>query len=104
MTDRAKYKQVSRKRRHRRVRKRVTGTADRPRLAVFRSNKHTSAQLIDDVSGRTLASASTVEGTLKSGATSNKDAAAQVGVQLCERLVGSEDRHGRPPLPPGVRP
>jgi large subunit ribosomal protein L18 len=85
MTDMAKYKQVSRTRRHRRVRKRVTGTADRPRLAVFRSNKHISAQVIDDVSGRTLASASTVQGDLRSGATSNKDAAAKVGGLVAER-------------------
>ena len=89
MTDRAKYKQVSRKRRHHRVRKRVTGSPERPRLAVYRSNKHISAQLIDDVSGRTLASASTVEGTLKSGATSNKDAAAKVGQLIAERAKAS---------------
>lgn len=50
----------SRTRRHRRVRKKVVGTPDRPRLAVFRSNRHIYAQVIDDVAGRTLASASTV--------------------------------------------
>ena len=54
-------RQVARDRRHRRVRKKVRGTAARPRLAVFRSNKHIYAQVIDDVSGTTLASASTVE-------------------------------------------
>ena len=54
-------RQVARDRRHRRVRKKVRGTAARPRLAVFRSNKHIYAQVIDDVSGRTLASASTME-------------------------------------------
>lgn len=50
----------SRTRRHRRVRKKVVGTPDRPRLAVYRSNRHVYAQVIDDVSGRTLASASTL--------------------------------------------
>jgi large subunit ribosomal protein L18 len=53
-------RQVARDRRHRRVRKKVRGTAARPRLAVFRSNKHIYAQVIDDVSGTTLASAKQV--------------------------------------------
>jgi len=55
------HKVDARKRRHFRVRKKVRGTAERPRLSVFRSNKHIYAQLIDDVAGRTLASASTSE-------------------------------------------
>ena len=59
-----KKKQVARERRHHRVRKLVRGTADRPRLAVFRSNKHITAQVIDDRSGRTLAAASSVEADL----------------------------------------
>ena len=50
-----KKKQVARERRHHRVRKLVRGTAERPRLAVFRSNKHITAQVIDDIAGRTLA-------------------------------------------------
>jgi len=54
-------KVVSRQRRHARVRKRVFGTAERPRLAVFRSNRHIYAQLIDDLSGRTIAAASTLD-------------------------------------------
>ena len=78
-------KQLLRVRRHRRVRKRVTGTAERPRLAVFRSNKHISAQVIDDVSGRTVASASTVEADLRGPSTGNKDAAPKVGRLVAER-------------------
>jgi len=80
-----KQKQRLRVRRHRRVRKHVTGTTERPRLAVFRSNKHISAQVIDDVSGRTLAAASSVEKDLKSTAGGNKDAAKKVGQLLGER-------------------
>ena len=80
-----KQKQVLRVRRHRRVRKHVTGTTDRPRLAVFRSNKHISAQVIDDVSGRTLAAASSVEKDLKGSVGGNRDAAKKVGQLLGER-------------------
>ncbi len=80
-----KQKQLLRVRRHRRVRKHVSGTPDRPRLAVFRSNKHISAQVIDDVSGRTVAAASSVEKELKSGAGGNRDAAKKVGQLLAER-------------------
>jgi len=81
----AKDKQVARQRRHNRVRKKVFGTPDRPRLAVFRSNKHIAAQVIDDRAGRTLASASTVEASLRSGATGNREAAAAVGRLVAER-------------------
>ena len=80
-----KQKQLLRVRRHRRVRKHVTGTPERPRLAVFRSNKHISAQVIDDVSGRTLAAASSVEKEQKSAAGGNRDAAKKVGQLLGER-------------------
>ncbi len=74
-----------RDRRRVRVRKKVSGTPQRPRLSVFRSNKHTSAQVIDDDSGRTLAAASTVEKSLRADHTSNKQAAAQVGKLVAER-------------------
>jgi large subunit ribosomal protein L18 len=85
MTVSAQDKRNSRLRRHRRVRKHVEGTADRPRLAVFRSNKHITAQVIDDRAGRTLAAASTTEADLKGSPTSNKDAAAKVGQLVAER-------------------
>jgi large subunit ribosomal protein L18 len=85
MSQSAKQKRDARIRRHRRVRKHVRGTVERPRLAVYRSNKHISAQVIDDTSGRTLASASTVEVENRSGATGNKDAATQVGRLVAER-------------------
>ena len=75
----------ARQRRHARVRKHVTGTGERPRLAVFRSNKHITAQVIDDVAGRTLAAASTTEGELRSGATGNRAAASTVGRLVAER-------------------
>ena len=82
----AQKKAELRKRRHYRVRKRVQGTAARPRLAVFRSSAHISAQIIDDRAGKTLAAAATVEPDVKSsGGTGNKDAAATVGRLLAER-------------------
>lgn len=72
--------------RHRRVRKKIYGTAARPRLAVFRSNKHVVVQLIDDDSGRTLASASTVEAEQRGqGNGSTVAAATRVGELVAER-------------------
>ncbi|MFT3852398.1 MAG: 50S ribosomal protein L18 [Ilumatobacteraceae bacterium] len=72
--------------RHRRVRKKIHGTAARPRLAVFRSNKHLSVQVIDDDAGRTLASASTGEADQRStGNGSTVAAAARVGTLIAER-------------------
>jgi len=69
--------------RHVRVRKKLSGTAERPRLAVFRSLKHISAQVIDDLSGKTLASASSLEKGLK--ADGNVDGAKKVGAELAKR-------------------
>ena len=79
-----KKKHAGRTRRHYRLRKKIRGEATRPRLAVFRSNKHIYAQVIDDVAGTTVASASTVEKSF-SGATGTVDAAKQVGKLLGER-------------------
>jgi large subunit ribosomal protein L18 len=78
-------KKASRARRHRRVRKKVRGTAARPRLSVFRSSKHIYAQVVDDVSGTTLAAASTMEAEARGGATANVDAAKDVGKRIGER-------------------
>jgi large subunit ribosomal protein L18 len=79
---------IARKRRHARVRKKVAGTAERPRLAIFRSNRHIYAQLIDDVSGRTVAAASSLEAEAgKDGA--KGDAAKSVGLALGKRAKES---------------
>ena len=72
--------------RHRRVRKKIHGTAARPRLAVFRSNKHLTLQVIDDVAGRTIAAASTTEAAVKSdGSGATVDAATRLGTLVAER-------------------
>jgi large subunit ribosomal protein L18 len=79
-----KNKQAARTRRHRRVRKKVIGTAERPRLAVFRSNRHIAVQVIDDTVGRTLAAASSYEADLRDGS-GTIDGAAAVGRRIGER-------------------
>jgi large subunit ribosomal protein L18 len=84
MTISAQKKHEARVRRHNRVRKHVRGEAERPRLAVFRSNKHIVAQVIDDRAGRTLAAASSLEADLRSGG-GNKESAKKVGALVAER-------------------
>ncbi len=79
-----KDKNAQRLKRHTRVRAKLSGTAERPRLAVYRSNKNISAQIIDDVKGVTLAAASSTEAGFE-GIGSNKEAAKKVGLMIAER-------------------
>jgi large subunit ribosomal protein L18 len=72
---------------HTRIRKKVSGTAERPRLAIFRSLNHVYAQVIDDVAGRTLASASTTEKDLRGKTGGNVEAAQRVGKAIAERAL-----------------
>ncbi|WP_019535606.1 50S ribosomal protein L18 [Paenibacillus ginsengihumi] len=80
-------KNKARLRRHLRVRKKITGTTERPRLNIFRSSKHMYAQLIDDVKGVTIASASTVDKELRGQVSNggNVEAAGKVGALIAER-------------------
>lgn len=82
---RAHGRRVARVRRHRRVRKRVLGSASRPRLAVFRSARHIYAQVVDDTTGRTLASASTLDADLRTQSGNKKERAAKVGALVAQR-------------------
>jgi len=85
--DKALERRDARERIHRRVRRKVTGTAERPRLCVNRTLKYISVQLIDDKAGTTLAQASSREGDVKGSAKSaaNKAAAVKVGALIAER-------------------
>ena len=98
MSSMAKKKQVARDRRHRRVRKKVQGTPERPRLAVFRSSRHIVAQVIDDIAGVTLAAASTheqsFEGYGKVGALAAERAKA-AGITKVVFDRGGNRYHGR---------
>jgi large subunit ribosomal protein L18 len=80
--DTARAKREARLRRHGRVRRRVVGTAERPRLAVFRSNRHIYAQIIDDAAGRTLAAATSMA---LPGEGDKRDDAQRVGAELARR-------------------
>ena len=77
---------LQRLKRHKRVRGKISGTSERPRLAVYRSNAHISAQIIDDVNGVTLVSANTYEKSFE-GIGSNKAAARKVGNTLAKRAL-----------------
>ena len=76
---------AARQKRHERIRLTLAGSAERPRLAVFRSNSHIYAQVIDDASGRTLATASTVEKELRGSKQTKTEEAAVVGRLVAER-------------------
>ena len=76
---------AARQKRHDRIRLRVEGTESRPRLAVFRSNIHIYAQVIDDASGRTLAAASTLEKELRGSKATKTEEAAVIGRLVAER-------------------
>ncbi len=78
-----------RKNKHRKLRKRFTGTPERPRLAVFRSNKHIYAQIIDDTVANTLVAASTVEEDVQNNIekTNDAEAAAYVGAVIAKRAI-----------------
>ena len=99
-------RRLARTRRHFRVRKKISGTPERPRLVVTRSARHMTAQLVDDLAGRTLASASTLEADVRSLEGDKKARAAQVGRLVAERARaagvtavvfdrGGRDYHGR---------
>jgi large subunit ribosomal protein L18 len=83
---------AARIKRHLRIRKHISGNPARPRLSVFRSNKHIYAQIIDDTVGQTLVAASTMEKSVGSGLanTSNIDAAKAVGLAIAKKAVAKE--------------
>jgi large subunit ribosomal protein L18 len=99
-------RRVAKARRHFRVRRKVQGTAQRPRLAVTRSSRHIVAQLIDDLTGRTLASATSLEADVRTLDGDKKARAAKVGQLVADRAKGAgvtkvvfdrggHDYHGR---------
>ena len=79
-------RQLERARRHARVRNKISGTAERPRLCVFRSNTNIYAQIIDDVAGNTIVSASTLDKEVKTKY-ANKEAAKEVGALIAKRAL-----------------
>ena len=83
-----KDKNAQRLKRHARVRAKISGTTERPRLAVYRSNANIYAQIIDDVKGVTLCSASTIEKDFE-GIGSNKEAAKKVGAKIAEKALAA---------------
>jgi large subunit ribosomal protein L18 len=85
----ARKKRAGRRMRQQRIRKHVRGTADRPRLSVYRSNAHIYAQLIDDVAGHTLVAASSLEDDVSAGDDGKVGVARQVGELLGQRATGA---------------
>jgi large subunit ribosomal protein L18 len=83
--NRNKLKDVRRSRRRTSIRKRVEGTPDRPRLAIYRSLNHMYAQVIDDLRGTTLCAASTRQADLKASSSGNAEAAKAVGKAIAEK-------------------
>ena len=79
-------RKAERERRHARVRTKISGTAERPRLCIYRSNKNLFAQLIDDVTGTTIVSSSTLDKDIKTKA-SNKEAAKEVGAAIAKKAI-----------------
>ena len=79
-------RKMTRQRRHLRVRKKISGTAECPRLCVYRSNTNIYAQIIDDVAGNTLVSCSTLDKEIKTKH-ANKEAAKEVGTLIAKRLL-----------------
>ncbi len=79
-------RQMERRRRHIRVRRKISGTAERPRLCVYRSNTNLYVQIIDDVAGNTLVSASTLDKEVKTKH-ANKEAAKEVGTLIAKRAA-----------------
>ncbi len=84
-----KSRQIVREKKHRRMRHHLAGTSERPRLAVFRSNNHMYAQIIDDTVGNTLVAASTVEKDVKANLekTNDVEAAAYLGTVIAKRAL-----------------
>src|SRR5260221_12037592 len=111
ITGRTATRAAARARRHLRVRKKVTGSAARPRLVVTRSARHVFAQLVDDTVGGTLASASTLDAAIRGSEGDKTAKARQVGALLAERAAQAGitaavfDRRGHPPhRPPAALP
>ncbi len=91
-TKKIRAKRMRRERAHRRLRNRIEGSPERPRLAVFKSLRYIYAQVIDDLNGRTLAQASSKEPELQKGlkgSTGNVDAARRVGESIAERATAA---------------
>ena len=82
-------KKMERQRRHMRVRRKISGTAERPRLCVYRSNSNLYAQIIDDVAGNTLVQASTLDKEVKTKK-SNIEAAKEVGALIAKRAIAKK--------------